>query len=184
MNTANKNITFKQIIIAILGFIIINLIAGYGIVLLGADVAGIYKALNRPYFAPPTAIFGIVWTFNCILVTYGILLTVNLAKSALRTRLLTTQGLLVLNYCVFQYLSFGSPILFGKLLPIMFFVPTFTMLILTIIAMNYAYKLDTSETTFKSKILSGKSIFATFTSLFGWLLIATALGFEIWMMNK
>jgi translocator protein len=184
MNIINKNVTFKQIIIAILGFIIVNLIAGYGIVLLDVDVDGIYKSLNRPYFSPPTAVFGIVWTFNCILITYGILLTINLTKSALRARLLTTQGLLVLNYCIFQYLSFGSPNLFGKLLPIMFFVPTFTMLILTIIAMYYAYKLDTTKATFKSKILSGKSIFATFTSLFGWLLIATALGFEIWILNK
>ena len=184
MNTVNKNNTLKQIIFAILALIVINFVAGYGIVLLGVDIPKIYSSLNRPYFAPPKAIFGIVWTFNCILVTYGILLTVNLSKSALRTRLLMTQGLLVLNYCVFQYLSFGSPIVFGKLLPIMFFLPTLSMLILTIIGMFFAYKLDTSEVSFKSKILSGKSIFASFTSLFGWLLIATALGFEIWVMNK
>ena len=183
MNTINKNITFKQIIVAILSLFLINFIAGYGVVLLGADIPKIYRSLNRPYFAPPTVIFGIVWTFNCILITYGILLTVNLSKSALRKKLLITQGLLILNYCVFQYLSFGSPILFGKLLPIMFFVPTLTMLILTIIAMYYAYKLDTVEMSFKSKVLSCKSIFATFTSLFGWLLIATALGFEIWILN-
>jgi translocator protein len=184
MNTVNKNITFKQIIIAILGFVVVNFIAGYGIVLLGADIPRIYETLNRPSFAPPTAIFGIVWTFNCILVAYGILLTFNLSKSELRTRLLITQVLLIFNYCIFQYLSFGSPILFGKLLPIMFFVPTLSMLILTVIAMNYAYKLDTADMSLKSKILSGRSIFATFTSLFGWLLIATALGFQIWMMNK
>ena len=184
MTTINKNITFNQIILAVLGFGIVNLVAGYGMVFLGADISGIYRVLNKPYFAPPASIFGIVWTFNCILVAYGILLNINLAKSALRTRLLVTQSFIVLNYCIFQYLSFGSPILFGKLLPIMFFLPTLSMLVLTIIAMICSYQLDTATMSLRSKILSGKSIFATFTSLFGWLVIATALGFQIWQMNK
>jgi translocator protein len=183
MNNQSKPITFKQVIIALLAFLIINLIAGYGIVFLGADISGIYKTLNKPYFAPPTWIFGIVWTFNCILVAYGILLTINLAKSTTRTKLLITQALIVFNYSIFQYLSFGSPIIFGKLLPVMFFLPTFSMLVLTIIAMKFAYMLDTAETSFKQKVFSGKSILATFTSLFGWLLIATALGLYIWLNN-
>jgi translocator protein len=183
MNTINKNITFKQIVVAILSLAIINLIAGYGVVLLGTDIADIYSTLNKPYFAPPTWIFGVVWSFNCILVTYGILLAINLVKSKLRTRLLITQILIVFNFCIFQYLSFGSIIIFGQLLTVMFFIPTFSMLILTIIAMNYAYKLDTETMSLKQKILSGKSIFATFTSLFGWLLIATALGLYIWLKN-
>jgi translocator protein len=183
MNTINKNITLKQIIVAILSLVIINFIAGYGVVLLGTDIAGIYDALNKPYFAPPTWVFGVVWPLNCILITYGILLAFNLIKSKLRTKLLITQGLIVLNYSVFQYLSFGSPIIFGRNLPVMFFLPTFSMLILTIIAMNLAYKLDTESMSLKQKILSGKSIFATFTSLFGWLLVATALGLYIWLKN-
>lgn len=183
MSTIDKNITFKQVIVAILCYFVINLIAGYGIVWLGADIGGIYKNLNKPSFSPPTWIFGIVWSFNCLIVTYGILLAFNLAKSTLRKKLLITQALLVLNYSIFQYLSFGSPILFGKLLPLMFFLPTFSMLIFTIIAMNYAYKLDTLNMTLKNKLLSGKSIFATFWSLFSWLIIATAVGYGVWMMN-
>ena len=118
MTAINKNITIKQIILAILGFLIINFVAGYGIVLFGADIGGIYKTLSKPYFAPPASIFGFVWAFNCILVTYGILLNFNLPKSKLRSNLLITQVILIFNYCIFQYLSFGSPILFGKLLPI------------------------------------------------------------------
>jgi translocator protein len=183
MNTINKNITIKQIILAVLGLWIINFVAGYGVVLLGTDIAGIYSALNKPYFAPPTWVFGVVWSFNCILVTYGILLAINLVKSKLRTRLLITQLLIVINFCVFQYLSFGSPIIFGQLLKVMFFLPTFSMLILTAVAMNLAYKLDTQSVSLKQKILSGKSIFATFTSLFGWLLVASALGLYIWLNN-
>ncbi len=183
MIKTNKTITIKQILVAFFAFVIINLVAGYGVVVLGADIPKIYDILNKPYFAPPTSIFGVVWTFNCILVAYGILLTINLSKSTLRTKLLIAQGLLVLNYSIFQYLSFGSPILFGKLLPIMFFLPTLSMLILTIIAMFYAYQLDVDKMSLGSRILSGKSILATLTSLFGWLLIATALGFQIWVLN-
>lgn len=183
MNLVNKNITLNQILFAILVFGAINFVAGYGIVLLGTDISGIYNVLNKPYFAPPTWVFGIAWTFNCILITYGILLTINLAKSALRKKLLITQGLLVLNYCIFQYLSFGSPIIFGKLLPIMFFLPTFSMLILTSIGMKLAYKIDSTDMTFKQKMYSGKSIFASFISLLSWLIIATALGLYIWLNN-
>jgi translocator protein len=183
MSKVSKNITFKQIIVAILAYLIINVIAGYGIVWLGADISGTYKMLNKPFFAPPTWVFGIVWSFNCLMVTYGILLTVNLVNSTLRNKLLITQLFIALNYSVFQYLSFGSPILFGKLLPIMFFLPTLSMLILTAFAMSFAYQLDTQAMDLKSKLLSGKSIFATFWSLFSWLIIATAVGYRIWMMN-
>lgn len=183
MNLVNKNITLSQIFKAILILVVVNFIAGYGIVLLGTDIAGIYNTLNKPYFAPPTWVFGVVWGFNCLIVAYGILLTINLSKSLLRAKLLTTQALIVFNYSIFQYLSFGSPIIFDKLLPSMFFWPTFSMLILTIIAMNFAYRLDTESTTFKQRILSGKSIFATFWSLLSWLLIASALGLYIWLKN-
>jgi hypothetical protein len=97
--------------------------------------------------------------------------------------LLFIDALIVINYLVFQYLSFGSPILFGRLFPIMFFLPTLSMLILTVLALYFAYQLDTTNQTLFKSIRSGRSIFASFTSLFGWLLVATALGYGIWMMN-
>jgi translocator protein len=183
MYSTTKTITLKQIFIAATLFFIVNLIAGYGVVLLGANISGIYATLNKPYFAPPPWVFGIAWTVNVVLVIYGILRTINLRATVLRSRLLFVDGLIVVNYLVFQYLSFGSPILFGKLLPIMFFIPTFSMLILTIIAMVLAYKLDTEDQSLIQTVRSGRSIFASFTSLFGWLLVASALGFSIWMMN-
>ena len=176
-------ITLKQIVIAAIAFVFVNLVAGYGIVLLGADIIQIYSNLNKPYFAPPTWVFGVVWTFNNIIVIYGILRTINLPKSILRTNLLGIDTLIAVNYMVFQYLSFGSGILFGKIIPVMFFLPTFSMLILTIMAMNKAYQLDTQSITFKNKILSGQSIFASYWSLFSWLIIASALGLGIWIMN-
>jgi translocator protein len=178
-----KPISFKQILISIVAFLIINLIAGYGVIWLGADIAEIYKNLNKPYFAPPTWTFGIIWTINCVLIIYGILQTINLSPTKIKDKLLVTYGFLIANYCIFQYLSFGSKILFGQLLPIMFFLPTLSMLILTIIGMKFAYQLDTLEMTLKQKIMSGKSIFASFISLFSWLLIATAVGLGVWLMN-
>jgi translocator protein len=183
MIQTTKPITPKQMFIVAILFFIVNLIAGYGVILLGADIAGIYSSLNKPYFAPPTWVFGVAWTTNVVLVIYGILRTINLPQSILRSRLLFVDVLIIVNYLVFQYLSFGGRILFGKLLPIMFFIPTISMLILTIIAMRYAYKLDTKSQNLTKKIRSGNSIFASFTSLFGWLLVASALGFSIWMMN-
>jgi tryptophan-rich sensory protein len=176
-------ITLRQILFAIVAFVVINLIAGYGIVLLGADIPQIYATLNKPSFAPPTWVFGVVWTFNNSMVIYGILRTINLPKSILRTNLLGIDTLIAVNYMVFQYLSFGSGILFGRIIPAMFFVPTLSMLILTVMAMIKAYQLDTQSMSLKNKILSGQSIFASYWSLFGWLLIASALGFGIWIMN-
>jgi hypothetical protein len=57
------------------------------------------------------------------------------------------------------------------------------MLILTVFALYFAYQLDTTYQTLFKSVRSGRSIFASFTSLFGWLLVATALGYGIWMMN-
>jgi translocator protein len=176
-------ITLKQIIIAVVAYIIANLIAGYGIVLMGANIPAIYANLMKPYFAPPTSVFGIVWTFNTILFTYGFLLTINSKASKIKSTLLKIDYLIIFNYCIFQYISFGSGILFGKIIPAMFFIPTMTMFILTAFAMKYAYKLDTSEMSFGAKLKSGRSVFASFWPLFGWLIVASALGLGIWLMN-
>jgi tryptophan-rich sensory protein len=179
----SKPITLKQVALATLGFLLANLIAGYGVVLLGVDIQGIYNTLSKPYFAPPTWVFGIAWTINNILVIYGILRTVNLPASLDRSRLLGIDTLIIVNYLVFQYLSFGSGVLFGKIIPFMFFLPTFSMFLLTVLALIKSYLLDTKDMSIWSKILSGKSIFASYWSLFGWLIIACGLGFGIWVMN-
>ncbi len=185
----------RKIILFALFFVIINIIAGYGIVWLGADIKGIYSSLNKPFFAPAVWVFGIAWTVNNLLVLLGNYWTLELPKTALRNNLIKFQIASWVNYTVFQYLSFGSPILFGKLIPSMFFLPTFSMLVLTIISMALAYRLDTQEynqefrvytgksTPLIVRIRSGKSIFMTFTSLVSWLLIASALGLYIWLDN-
>jgi hypothetical protein len=59
MSEIFKPITSKQITTAILAYIAVNIVAGYGIIFLGADISGIYAALNKPYFAPPTWVFGV-----------------------------------------------------------------------------------------------------------------------------
>ncbi len=178
-----KKITSKQIILAILAFVTVNLLAGYGTVILGIDIPGIYATLNKPSFAPPTWVFGSVWTFNTILFTYGFLVTLNSPDSIARTNLLRIDYLIILNYIVFQYLSFGSGLLFGAIIPAMFFWPTFSMLVLVILAIIQAYKIDTSSTTFSKNIKSLQSITCSFLPLVSWLLIATALGLSIWLKN-
>jgi tryptophan-rich sensory protein len=182
-NYRMSKITSKQIILSILGFALANFIAGYGVVLLGVDVPGIYAGLAKPYFAPPTSIFGVVWTFNTILFIYGFLITINSPSSRIRTTLMRIDYLLIFNYVIFQYLSFGSGVLFGRIIPAMFFIPTFSMLLLTIFASIYAYRLDTKDTGILTKIRSGKSVFASLTPLLSWILIASALGLGIWIMN-
>jgi tryptophan-rich sensory protein len=179
----SKTITFKQIAVATVGFLVANLITGYGVVFLGVDIQGIYNTLSKPFFAPPTWVFGIAWTINNVLVIYGILRTINLPASLDRSRLLGIDTLIIVNYLVFQYLSFGSGVLFGKIIPFMFFLPTFSMFLLTVLALIKSYLLDTKDMSIWSKILSGKSIFASYWSLFGWLIIACGLGLGIWIMN-
>jgi tryptophan-rich sensory protein len=179
----SKTITFKQIAVATVGFLVANLITGYGVVFLGVDIQGIYNTLSKPFFAPPTWVFGIAWTINNVLVIYGILRTINLPASLDRSRLLGIDTLIIVNYLVFQYLSFGSGVLFGKIIPFMFFLPTFSMFLLTVLALRKSYLLDTKDMSIWSKILSGKSIFASYWSLFGWLIIACGLGLGIWIMN-
>lgn len=178
-----NKITAKQIIIAVICYIVVNLVAGYGIVQMGANIPAIYANLNKPYFAPPTSVFGIVWTFNTLLFTYGFLVTLNSKASQVRSSLLSIDYLIIFNYMIFQYISFGSGILFGKIIPAMFFIPTMTMFILVGFALKYAYKLDTKEMSIWSKIKSGQSVFASLWPLFSWLVIASALGLGIWLLN-
>jgi tryptophan-rich sensory protein len=160
-------------------FIIVNLIAGYGITLF-VDIKQVYANLKLPFFAPPVWLFGIAWTTNNILTIAGNIWAYNMKPSVSRSKYLFWQALAWLNYLVFQYLSFGTQIAW------MYFIPTFSMFIFVVISMYYAYKLDTKEQnqTLWSAIKNGKSIFMSLTSLFGWLIIASALGFMIGILNK
>ena len=158
-------------------FIIVNLIGGYGITRF-VDIKTVFTGLNRPWFAPPAWVFGPVWATNNILTITGNIWTLNLPASLDRTRLLWLQALSWVNFCIFQYLSFGTQI------PSMFFWPTFSMFILTFASLYFAYRLDTKEMSFWSKIKSGRSVTLSLVSLASWLTIATVLGFQIWMLNK
>lgn len=164
-------------------FILMNLIGGFGITRF-VDIKEIYSLLIKPWFAPPVFLFGIAWFTNNVLTIIGNIWTLNLQPSLERSKLLWLQGFSWLNYCLFQYLSFGLFAVYGKSVVSMFFWPTFTMLILTIASLYYAYKLDITESTFVAKVKLGRSITMSLTSLVSWLVIATALGFQIWMLNK
>jgi tryptophan-rich sensory protein len=193
--TSKSRFNYTKISLFVLFFVLINLVGGYGIVWLGVDIRTIYENLNKPFFAPATWVFGIAWAINNILVLIGNYMTLELPKSTTRDNLIKVQIVSWINYVIFQYLSFGSAILFGKLIPAMFFVPTFSMWILTVISMILAYKLDTQDYNEEFKVYTGKqislwskiaqfkSIFASFTSLISWLTIASLLGLYIWLNN-
>jgi tryptophan-rich sensory protein len=157
-------------------FVIINLIGGYGITLF-VDIKQVYQTLNLPWFAPPVWLFGVAWTTNNICTIYGNILTYNLPKSQNRTTLLRLQILSWINFASFQYLSFGTGI------ASLYFWPTFSMLLINLFSIFYAYKLDTQDTSLQAKILSGKSIFMSLVSLVCWLLIASFLGYYIMILN-
>lgn len=161
-------------------FVVINLIAGYGVSLF-VDVKSVYSNLKLPWIAPPVWLFGFAWTFNNICMIYGNILAYNLENSSqnavLKSKFLKLQCFSWLNYLVFQYLSFGTKI------PAMFFIPTFSMLVINIFSIYYAYKLDTIDMSFWSKVKSGKSIFMSLVSLVSWLIIASILGLSIMLYN-
>lgn len=161
---------------AVVFYILINLIAGYGITLF-VDIKSVYGMLALPTWAPATWVFGVAWTINNILVLIGNIWTLNSPNSQERTWLIRLQIVSWINYAIFQWLSFGTGI------PALFFWPTFSMLILTLFSMYYAYKIDTRERTFLKAITSLKSITLTFSTLIIWLIVASMLGYYIMTNN-
>lgn len=161
---------------AIIFYVIINLIAGYGITLF-VNIKEVYSMLTLPSWAPATWVFGVAWTINNLLVLIGNIWTLNSRPSIARTILIRLQILSWINYAIFQWLSFGTGI------PSLFFWPTFSMLILTLWSMYYAYRLDTENGGLVTSIKKFRSITLTFSTLIVWLIIASALGYYIMMHN-
>jgi hypothetical protein len=153
-----------------------NLVAGYSITLF-VDIKEVYSMLTLPSWAPATWVFGVAWAINNILVLIGNIWTLNSPASSERTWLIRLQVLSWINYAVFQWLSFGTGI------PSLFFWPTFSMLLLTLGSIYYAYKLDTKHASFLKTVTSFKSITLTFSTLIVWLGIASMLGYFIMMNN-
>ena len=161
---------------AVLFYVLVNLVAGYGVTLF-VDIKAAYAALNTPSWAPATWVFGAAWTLNNILVLLGNVWTLQAPVSAARTMLIRLQIASWINYAVFQWLSFGTG------LPSMYFWPTFSMLLLTLASIYYAYRVDTTSRTFSQAIKSLRPITLTFSTLLLWLCIATTLGYYIMTHN-
>jgi tryptophan-rich sensory protein len=161
---------------AIIFYVLINLIAGYGITLF-VNIQEVYRNLVLPNWAPATWVFGVVWTLNNILVLIGNIWTLNAEYSSERTMLIRLQIISWINYAVFQWLSFGTGI------PSLYFWPSFSMLCLTGVSMYYAYRLDTRDKKFWDTVKEGKSIMLTFSTLIVWLAVASTLGLYIMMHN-
>lgn len=172
-----KNLATKYpYLTAFIFYILINIIGGYSITLF-VNIKEVYGVLNTPTWAPATWVFGAVWTINNILVILGNIATLKSPASKNRTILIKLQIASWINYAVFQWLSFGTGI------PAMFFVPTFTMLLLTLASIYYAYKIDTTHNTLWDTVKSFKSITFSFSTLLAWLSIASLLGYYIMTNN-
>lgn len=92
-----------------------------------------FKRLKQSIFAPPSWVFGQVWTINNIFEIWGMLLALNKPKGTPGKSLyLTLQGLTWLNFVVFNvgYFSLRSPI--NAL------VLTFTFFVLTVASLFVA----------------------------------------------
>jgi tryptophan-rich sensory protein len=167
MFNIKKYNNYQIVFFAVLFYLIVNLIAGYAITLF-VDIKLAYALLNLPSWAPPTFVFGVAWTINNILVILGNIWTLKLPDSIYRTKLIKFQLASWFNYLIFQFLSFGTGV------PSMYFWPTFSMLVLTLFSIFYAYKLDKKHKT---------HITLTFSTLLLWLVLASSLGFYIMMNN-
>lgn len=161
---------------AVLIYVVVNLIGGYGVTLF-VDIKEVYATLVLPMWAPPVWVFGVVWTINNMLVLMGNVWTLNKPASLERAILIRLQIVSWINYALFQWLSFGTQ------MPALFFLPSFSMLVLTVVSMYYAYKLDTKSATFVSAVKRGRSITLTFVTLVVWLSVASCLGFYIMVNN-
>lgn len=157
-------------------YLVVNFLAGYAITFF-VDIKMIYSTLVLPSWAPATALFGMAWTVNNVLVLMGNIWTLNAPASSARTMLIRLQVASWINYLLFQWLSFGTGI------PALFFFPAFSILLFTILSMYYAYQIDTENATFIITVLKCKSITCTFLTLLVWLCIASALGYFVMMHN-
>jgi tryptophan-rich sensory protein len=161
---------------AVLMYVVANLIGAYGVTFF-VDIKAVYALLTLPGWAPAVWVFGVVWTINNILVLVGNIWTLNATPSHLRTMLVRLQVASWINYMLFQWFSFGTQ------MPALFFWPSFTLLILTVASMYYAYKMDTKNGPFLKTVKTGKSITLTFVTLVIWLFVASALGYFIMTHN-
>jgi len=167
--------TSTYVLCAVIFYLLMNLIAGYGITLF-VDIKDVYASLTLPSWAPATWVFGVAWTVNNILILIGNIWTLQSPSSKERTALIRLQIASWINYAIFQWLSFGTGI------PSLFFWPTFSMLLLTLTSIYYAYRIDTKGKSWK-ELFRKKSITLTFSTLIIWLIIASALGYFIMTNN-
>jgi tryptophan-rich sensory protein len=151
-----------------------------------------YNNLNKPWFAPPSSLFGIAWLVNNICVIYGNILALNLYNSLKEKKDLNEKDKVLVNnlrpYFFFQVLSWlnyivFSALSFGTKIPSMFFWPTFSMLVLTIFSIFYTVQIDKNNGGFWQNLKKFNNITFTFLTLLVWLVIASSLGYFVWKNN-
>lgn len=121
----------------------------------GSDDRAFYENMRQAPFAPPGWVFGPAWFINNVSVLYGNLRLLNTAQDTPHRRmLLWLQGASWVIYSTFGY------VYFSKKSPILAFVWTAGMYVLTITSLILSWRID-------------RKIAWSFLTLFLWLSLAT-----------
>lgn len=142
-------------------FILLLLPWGIAAILFPSDKA-FYNSLNKPFFAPPSFIFGIVWPILYILITYTVykIITNNLQNKQYSISLIT-------NYITNQLFSF---FFFTLKSPFLGFIDSVLVFITSIFLYFETKKLNDNLTKFLIPYLI-------------WNLFAVILSLSIYFMN-
>jgi tryptophan-rich sensory protein len=141
------------------------LVALFGNYFTAQGVNGWYKELNRPEWTPSGAFIGAMWTFLYFLITTVVLIFWNKFKEVKNFKAIA--GLFILNAILnatWSMLFFGFNLLFTSLIQII----TLNLTIIALIVLLWP----------ESKKLSIALIPYT-----GWVSVATALNYYIWILN-
>lgn len=96
-----------------------------------------YADLNKPFFAPPNWIFGLVWTLLYFLMGVSFYL---ILKKGWKKKVVKTAGMFFLAQLVLNFL--WSPIFFGLKSPLLGLITIVAMWILIIVTMKKFYPLS------------------------------------------
>lgn len=140
--------------------LIFNFIGAYISNLLSGDVKGVYDSLEKPFFAPPSIVFPIVWAIIYVLLAIALYLNYK------------NGGRGFTAYVVSMIINFSwSAIFFGqKLYGIGFFIILLLIVFCIYLGIKY-FK--------RSKISS-----IIMVIYLAWLLYAGVLNYFIWMYNE
>ena len=153
----NNNINVKELLF----YIFITLIIG-SIPAIFVSTSSSYETLNKPFLAPPSILFPIVWTILFILMGISVYRISNIDKNKHVNQILYfTQ--LIIN-------AFWTPIFFGLNAYLFAFIWLLLLLVLVIVMVINFYKVDRVSAYLNIPYII-------------WLIFAGYLNFSIYLLN-